>query len=277
MTICIAAICESGRSLVALADKMITYSAPPYHQFEHPKPKIHELTKNTIFMTSGSALLPSVYIRLIQTMLSQQTNIGSIRDIAEIAKEAYKFLRTNIITDRILGKYGITWGEFKNVINERGLGDLYYKILGEIEDFRVELEAIIAGIDSSGVHIFLIENPGELSSFDDIGYTAIGSGEYHAIRSFIENDYSIDFPLEKALYVIYEAKKYAECAPGVGESTDIVVINHKGIKKIDKNIFSMLDTVYKAKINAIKKIFEEEIQEKLEEVKNALSSEDDSA
>jgi len=61
VTICIAAICNGGDCVVAACDKMITYTSPPYHQFEHPKPKIHKV--------AGSALLPSEFIRELKTSL----------------------------------------------------------------------------------------------------------------------------------------------------------------------------------------------------------------
>ena len=65
----------------------------------------------------------------------------------------------------------------------------------------------------AGLIFYVIENLGQFNSFDDIGYTAIGSGKYHAIRSFIENYYSISLPVSQALYVVYEAKNTQNSLP----------------------------------------------------------------
>ena len=46
---CIAAICSYGRRVVAASDRMITYTAPPFHQFEHPKPKMRRLARCVLF------------------------------------------------------------------------------------------------------------------------------------------------------------------------------------------------------------------------------------
>lgn len=73
MTICIAAICENGRYIIAMADRMITYSAPPFHQFEHPIPKIYVLGRNVVLMTAGSALLPSEFIYNIKVALARRS------------------------------------------------------------------------------------------------------------------------------------------------------------------------------------------------------------
>lgn len=111
-----------------------------------------------------------------------------------------------------------------------------------------------------------------MNSFDDIGYTAIGSGEYHAIRSFIENYYSINFPLAKAIYVVYEAKKYAEHAPGVGPQTDMAIVSKEGITWIQEKTLQLLNKAYESKISMlntkVKQNIEHNIQKIQEELKN---------
>ncbi|MCS7365650.1 MAG: hypothetical protein NDF54_09450 [archaeon GB-1867-035] len=272
MTICIAAIAENGSKLVAASDKMITYSSPPYHLFEHPRPKIDMLNRRCIIMTAGSALLPSEYKRIIRKKLEVgESEARLVRDIAECACKAYEELRRSEIEMRILRKYGVHWDEYIRRISGEGLSEFYYRLISQIEDFQLDLVAIIAGIDGEGAHIFLVENPGELSCFDDIGYTAIGTGEYHAIRSFIEHSYSINFPLVKALYVVFEAKKYAEAAPGVGKATEIVIVDEMGIKRINNDIIRNLEDVYGEKIQFSSQIIREKIEPLLDEIKVKLT------
>ena len=223
-----------------------------------------------VLMTAGSALLPSAYVQLIRSVLSVREEGLNVREVAEAAKSAYKRLRMSIIADRVLGKYGLSWDEFRESAYGRGLGELQYRIIGEIEDFRLDLEAIVAGVDSDGAHIYLIENPGELSSFDDIGYTAIGSGEYHAIRSFIENEYSIGFSLEKALYVVYEAKKYAECAPGVGEQTEMAIVDERGVSEVDQDTLAALEEIYAHKLRFMKENLKKEMQSRIDSLRKLL-------
>jgi len=182
----------------------------------------------------------------------------------------YKKIRRKDIEDRILSKYGISWDEYKKAINEGKLTEIYYRIIGQIEDYKVDFIALIAGVDDEGAHIFLIEDPGDVSSFDDIGYTAIGSGEYHAIRSFIESNYSVDFPLEKALYVVYEAKKYAECAPGVGKETELVIIDKNGIFKINNIVKNALNEAYDTKWKNIQGVIKEKLDPRISDIRQQL-------
>jgi len=47
---------------------------------------------------------------------------------------------------------------------------------------------------------------------------AIGTGDTHAISTLIYNEYTQKVSLNRALYLVYESKKAAERAPGVGEA-----------------------------------------------------------
>lgn len=262
MTICISAICNGGNSVIVASDKMITYTYPPYHQFEHPKPKIHKISNKIVLMSAGSALLPSEFLEILQEKIEKvRVPPSSVRKVANIAVDTYKLVRINTIENRILSKYGIQWSEYKQFLSSGKMPEVFYRIVGQVEEFRLELDVIIAGVDNSGAHIYVIDNPGDISSFDDIGYTAIGSGSYHAIRSFIENNYSIDLPLNIATYVVYEAKKYAECAPGVGKQTELVIINESGIYIVKEELMQTLDNIYESKIKKINNLRKEVIAE----------------
>ncbi len=281
MTICIAAICERGKYLVAMADRMITYTYPPFHQFEHPVPKIHIISNNIVLMTAGSALLPSEFIDEIQERLGK--NFGnseiatiSVKDAVKVVKEAYLSLRRRAIEERFLQKYDLKWDDYIEFIKgsaprEYSVSPPIMRIFTEIDDFKIELSAIIAGLDHEGPHIYIIEDPGILSNFNDIGYAAIGSGNYHAMRSFIENNYSIDMPVWQALYIVYEAKKYAESAPGVGKRTDAIIITREGVHKISQEEIEILENIYREKQEKITEIKKEIFDENRENLKRLIA------
>lgn len=262
---------------------MITYSAPPFHQFEHPVPKIHILGRNVILMTAGSALLPSEFIYNIRIACSRRstssnaTAAGSqksifdyvrVRDILGAVKEGFLRLRRRVIEERFLQKYDLKWEDYVNSIKSPAGPSPLTRIIAEIEEFRLELQAIIAGVDEEGPHIYVIEDPGIMNSFNDIGYAAIGSGAYHALRSFIENNYSIDMPLWKALYIIFEAKKYAESAPGVGTFTDAVVVGKEGVYILKEEHIHKLKELYDEK----QKTYTELLSKLFETYKEDLTS-----
>lgn len=90
-----------------------------------------------------------------------------------------------------------------------------------------------------------------------MGFLSIGSGERHADIAFIENNYLPTFDIPEALYVIYEAKRRAEKAPGVGKETDIAIILSEKIIYInedeDKQIMEELERIFQQRIDMYEK------------------------
>ena len=103
--------------------------------------------------------------------------------------------------------------------------DLIMKIHHEIEVYNYRLDIILAGISNGKAHIYGVFNPGISQCFDALGFHAIGSGLPHALNTLIARNCNQDTSLSEALLAVYEAKKLAEKAPGVGtKRTDICVI-----------------------------------------------------
>ncbi|MFH1774877.1 MAG: hypothetical protein ABH874_07975 [Methanobacteriota archaeon] len=123
---------------------------------------------------------------------------------------------------------------------------------------------MIGGVDKRA-HLYVIFPPGRVESFDRVGYVSIGSGLPHAENTFILNNYTPVSPLSRALYIVYEAKKVAERAPGVGKATDSLIITENGGNKIPPEIERELEKVYNFKIN---QDTNQNITQKLEEIIN---------
>ncbi len=99
-------------------------------------------------------------------------------------------------------------------------------------------------------HIFGVSDPGVTRCFDSIGFHAIGSGLPHALNTLIARECNQNKSLIEVLLVVYEAKKMAEKAPGVGnKSTDITLINKDGIKYFSDEDIDKLETGYKKWVN----------------------------
>jgi hypothetical protein len=53
--------------------------------------------------------------------------------------------------------------------------------------------------------------------------------------------------LKDALYIAFEAKKRAELAGGVGQMTDIMIIDEGGIHRVAEGAIRILDEIYNDK------------------------------
>jgi len=225
MTICIAAICQQRSSLVLASDSMLTSSALSI-QFEHPTKKMARLSDSCIALTAGDALAHTELFNAVQGQVAR-LKAPSIPEIVSRIKECYQAMREGEILERILNPSGFRgFEEFYNA--HRILhSDVIFTKQSQIDNYDYGLEILVAGVSGDNIaHIYGISNPGTSQCFDAIGFHAIGSGLPHAMTTLIGRGCYQETPLKEALLIVYEAKKMAEKAPGVGANiTDLCIMS----------------------------------------------------
>ena len=102
--------------------------------------------------------------------------------------------------------------------------DFVRDISDALLNHRLRSEAIIAGVDHTGAHIFKIIDPGVAVSFDTPCFAAIGTGRPHAESHFMTSGFNKRFSLAQTVYAVFSAKMKAEIAAGVGSKTDLMVL-----------------------------------------------------
>ncbi len=239
MTICIAGIAEN-KKIVACTDKMLTIEAPVKTAFEITENnKAIKLADKVVAMFAGDVLKANAVLKLAKTNI-QNANT-STEKVAEIVEKAYKEQWVSDIENALLQRFGLDRKTFVNKQKELD-PELVKGVNNLIGNYNLGVEIIVAGVDTDEPHMFKILNPGMKQAQDPIGYCCIGSGTQHATFSLIESEYNPSFDEAKSVHSILQAKKRAQYDPGVGELTDIVIINdnyakieQEKIKKIDEN------------------------------------------
>lgn len=243
MTVCISAICEDGKTAIVASDRMVTAQYPPI-EFEHTRSKIHHLAPYCIAMTAGDALKPIEVIPKSKLTICDQRRSPSIEQIVDIVKHWYQFHRIANAEERILKPRTINSQTFY----DKGLGifprDIFGYLDQEMANFNYGIELLIAGLDSTGAHIYHIFNPGMANCYDFIGFHAIGVGQLHAFQTFIAQRYSISCTTIDCLNVVYAAKKASEVAPGVGKETDMAMVREGQVIHITPEMVSALSDIY---------------------------------
>jgi 20S proteasome alpha/beta subunit len=268
MTVCIGALCNNGETVIIASDRMVTGNYPPV-EFEHTKQKTYQITKQCVMLTAGDALKPIEIILPIKGALFNQKKT-TIEFITEKTKELYQKLRAEMAENLYLKPRTIT----KEVFYNRGIGlfppDLFRIIDSQFTNYNLRLDLIIAGIDDQGAHVYSVIHPGVKNCYDTIGFHAIGIGQLHSIQTFIAHQYTNSYNLVEALNIVYAAKKAAEVAPGVGNETDISIIDSKfGIVKLTDNIVKELSKIYEEVKVPIKK----DLEDKRKKLHKLLSDE----
>lgn len=273
MTICIAALCEEGQAVVVASDRML--SAPFLTiEFDHPDAKIDTINPRCVVLSSGDAL--SVTDILSDSSgISNQLQDPTVQLIMDEVKQRFVQVRGRLINERLFQPRGLSFKNYYNGVIQGLPSDLAMLLDNQVQTFQLGVSLTVAGIDSTGAHIFSIEDPGVSQCFDRLGYHAIGSGHRHAIVSLVSLQHDRKINFRSALYNVYSAKKHAEMAPGVGQTTDISIIDKNGTREVSKDTLEILSNIFARQFTPnISNISNEVESLVLEESANGRTNED---
>jgi len=121
------------------------------------------------------------------------------------------------------------------------------QVLGMIMQHNLGLDLLVAGMDDSGSHLFTVTHPGVLLPVETTGYGAVGSGAVHAAVRLALGQHNKVASLVDTVYNVYESKKAAEVAPGVGNATDMAIIKDGKVSFVKPEMFAVLEKVHKEK------------------------------
>jgi hypothetical protein len=266
MTICISALCEKGSQVVLATDSMITNQALSI-EFEHPTKKTTLLSECCAALTAGDALAHTELFNRVYGKISQLRS-PSTSTIVETIKDCYRFLRAREIKENILNPNG--FGDFPDFYEAQRhiLSDIAFSIQSRIEQYDYGLDIIVAGANGAQASIYGITNPGTSKCFDSIGFHAIGSGLPHALNTLISRGCCENIALWEALLVVYEAKKMAEKAPGVGgKTTNLSIVRQDKVIEFPNDKIPKLDEIHKKWAKGT-----EDVSGELKEVLNSIGA-----
>jgi 20S proteasome alpha/beta subunit len=249
MTVCIGAICEQGKAVVVAADKMVTFGAPMNLQSEPPDlKKIIALTDRVLLLFSGgtgdgeeivNGTLPKIAAAPKQP----------VAQIAGAVKESYVTHKQRRAEENILiPLLGATFTQFQTLVAQSAASQLLQQVLGLISQHNLQTDVLVAGVDDSGASVFAITHPGQLFPVATTGFAAIGSGGLHAGIRMSLGQHTKSASLTDTIYNVYEAKRAAEVAPGVGKNfTDLALIHDGRIIFAGAKLLGALEKSHKEK------------------------------
>lgn len=233
---------------IVASDRMVTLTLPSI-EWEQKLPKTIKVTNNCVAATAGSALAFTNVLKIARPQLEGLHDIG---DIVETLRKAYADVRNKKLDEDILGKIGLTMQDYYDR-NQSLSQQIVAQVVDAMAKYNYNLSILVTGVDDKGAHIYRIDNPGRAEPFDAVGYCAVGSGELHALSTFIANDYDPYLDLNHVAAMTYEAKKRSEKAQGVGEQSDLFIICNNKIVKLPDDMIKKLDVVYLKRLEQEKK------------------------
>jgi len=255
MTQLIGAICEDGKKLIFLSDRRVERAGLAFDRGV----KGEAISDNAMILTAGTVHEPE----LLEEVKGELRNVSKPRivNIARKVSKKYQDIRLDRIEDEILRTMGFEslndyYGKQK-ILHDSMVIDLNSKI----EQYDLGLYLLLGGVDERA-HLYRVTNPGAYASFDAIGFLCPGMGKEQAESTFVWYDFSPALSEAEALYIAFEAKKKAETAGGIGETTDAWLIEERGIYEVKQETITGLNEIYCHRQNSIGRgKFGEEIKE----------------
>jgi hypothetical protein len=231
VTVCIAAACEIGthnRKLILCADMLQSGAMG----------KADTSLKIRLMGHHGWQLLTAGDDDEIQAMLPLFRRCIRERSTAEgltetdataAVRAAISIRRAERAEEIVRGKYAISYDELKRAGRDFIPDEDYRQTL---RDISAPLRAtfILAGLPSGFPFIIETQTNGTTCVRED--FAVIGAGEYLAQSALLQRGYSDVYGLDRALYMIYEAKRYAEGEISVGSATTMRIVERGEFRSI---------------------------------------------
>jgi len=227
MTACIAAVCEQGKAIVMVADRMVTFSL--LGVTIESENKIHLLNKNHAVMIAGDG-------RRGRSLIKSLPSNESMSSVIETSVKNYRNAREKLFDDKNLIPIGYDRERFELYGKAQLPREVFDVIYMQMKNFDFELDILHAGFDGGVAKIVRVENPGVDRSSDGLAYDVIGAQGLIMLHMEL-NGYTVDCDLAKALFLAYCAKRQtAELNKGVGLQTDIKILTNDGERPIDTDL-----------------------------------------
>jgi 20S proteasome alpha/beta subunit len=172
MTICVAALADDGRTIIAAADRMVTVQALSL-EVERRRSKVESLGRHHLIMTAGDGFVGDELARELRGHVRSHENVD-VESLADFLHRGYQELRARRVQQQILGPIGYTFDVFRD--HGAKLGNLAAQVLQSMANFDLQTEIMLAGFINDQARIAHVANPGVLRWTDSFEFYAVGSG-----------------------------------------------------------------------------------------------------
>jgi hypothetical protein len=220
MTIGIAAICDSGNTIVMAADREFSVGMT---SGESKVGKHNNFGMNWYVAYAANNVPNAFEVIMTARPLVLKLPDKVWHDVIPAIERGYQKVRNAKAAALYLSSWGETSDGFHASGKDRIPPNDYTEIRNRLMAYNLDADLLIAGFDDTA-RIFTVKNPGIAQDQTGLGFWAIGSGAPAAISSLFARKCSFHCHLEEVLYLVYEAKLQAEKASNVGTETDLFVI-----------------------------------------------------
>jgi hypothetical protein len=227
MTVCIVSRCTSGEKRTAyfvnVCDSMITL---PDMSADALAVKSFSIGENWLSVFSANDMSA---VNAVANVAKQEGGLLKFPQVVGLFQSAFRAELLAKAEASILAPLSISMAEFRKDGLANFGPEIFSRLFYQIEQLSLDATFLVHGFDEEVPHVFSIQGRGEVSYYDQPGFWAIGSGQTIALGSLFSCAPSpVYFELGDLLYLLCRAKFSAESAPGVGRSTNAVILRSDG-------------------------------------------------
>lgn len=223
MTVCIAAVCEENIApkIVICTDRKVGGALGSAETML----KTRWIGNGWKCLTSGTDNDILATLRLFKNHVNKEQIIDetNVLRIVRAALNERKFDKAN---ELIQGKFAIPYSEFLAAGKARFPDDQFRAVMSEVE--LIEIEAVFIIVGFADRFPILIKTDRTCGAVIKEDHVVIGEGGYLAQAALLSREHHNIETLERTLYSVFEAKKFAEGVPSVGTTTAIYVLYADG-------------------------------------------------
>jgi len=248
VTVCIASIAESGRSIVVATDQMVSMTTV---SADHTVVKGDFMGVSWFAMWAGDdiTVIPAI-IKIARDKLEGEDSKSfnwTATQVAAALSSAYQQETRTRAEGEYLSPFGLDLDGFLSR-GSRIFESEYAARLQAIEHFDLGITFLVAGYTALTPSIFTVGRRGLVRYFNKPGFWVIGSGETLALGALALRRHNTLRTTQETLYSVLEAKFAAELAPGVGQHTTVGVMTHGDLMRLMPN----------DRIETIRRVWEEQ-------------------
>jgi hypothetical protein len=249
MTVCIGALAANSKAIVCVADRCISYSQEVTGDTDSVK--ILPLGENGlhVLIAGGDASIGRVLSKLVL-----HDDLGKNREATKgYCESAYREAEKEILGLKFLSPF-VTSKDYEDALLKPQVNEVLKAISEKIQHERSESAAepifscalILCGFDDKQKPFLLdLASPGICTDMTLSGFCATGSGAGYALKHLLADDgWKRNYPIDRALYEIFDAKIQAEEDPGVGYDSDLIVLTPGTSTPVPDDIKTMLDRAW---------------------------------
>jgi hypothetical protein len=161
----------------------------------------------------------------------RSVDINEVEKAAQLYSDNIILFRNKHAEQLYLSPFGLNLESFR-LEQQKMSPKLVSDIVDRIGSLKMGVDTIITGIDpNSDPRIFLVGGVNEFNEEDFYpiccdrrGFLAVGIGDRQFESLFMSSGYGTTWGMLETMFLMYSAKRHAQSSPGIGDLTDMFII-----------------------------------------------------